>query len=269
MDYQGRSIQTGAADPAILVLQGEIAALQSELKTIESELAGVQSTITAIQGEAKSQEGKITDLQAQVVTLSSEINNLSNAITILQNAPSIGDCASIVLTCPVLTDTATLRVPISYDWSTFYSTGYSPPGTPFDITPFAATNFGFGPNPSGFYWSRPASATGNSASFEIDASCTFIPSVDMAVRVGIRVVSSLSSVTPLFVIGYNESRYTPTAFVATWDARLIVSVPLNSAANYVIFQVESRTTVLGGSQFVYGVGESFSNQHHLIVKRIN
>ena len=49
MDYQGRSIQTGAADPAILVLQGEIAALRSELKTVEDELSGVQRSITAIQ----------------------------------------------------------------------------------------------------------------------------------------------------------------------------------------------------------------------------
>ena len=208
-------------------------------------------------------------LKQEVSELQQEVNSLTTTIETLQNI--ICDCASLVLTCPVATDTATLRVPISYDWNTFYSTGYNPVASPFDLLPFAAINFQIAPNPTGVYWQRPPSASGDRASFEIDASAAFIPSIDMAVRIGIRVVSSLSQVTPMFVFGYNEQRYRPSAFVESWDARFIVSVPLKNAttnANYVIFQVESLTSVLGGAEFVYGIGENFENQHHLIVKRI-
>ena len=255
MDYQGRSIQTGGADPAILIIQGEIAALQTRVKSLDGAVGNLETEEKNVQTQLAQVQTRLTSLEGVVQTMQ----------TVL------GDCESIVLTCPVATDTATLRVPIAFNWDTFYSTGYQPVGTPFDLTPFAANNFQLAPNPIGLYWNRPAEATGDTAAFEIDAEAAFIPSIDMAVRIGIKVMPSLFSPTPMFVIGYGEQRYSPSAFVANWSARMIVSVPLKNAtlvASSIIFQVESRTSVLGGAQFVYGIGESFANQHHLIVKRI-
>jgi hypothetical protein len=42
----------------------------------------------------------------------------------------------------------------------------------------------------------------------------------------------------------------------------------NVQANIIVFQVEARTIIGGAQQFVYGIGENFANQHHLIVRRI-
>ena len=315
MDYLGRSIlelsSSGPGDLAAIVvlqqevktlegqittIQGQITFLQNESKTQQDEITGlddqvafVQNSITLIQEDIKTQGGEITalqtgtlaldgeirTLQSQVVTLNSEILNLSNAIVALQRAPNIADCGTLVLTCPVTTDTATLRVPIGTDWDGFYSTGYSPSGSPFNLTPFVAVNFqklvDF--NPLGVYWARPAAAAqSTTASFEIDATASFIPSVDMAVRVGVKVLASLFSETPLFYFGYNEQRYRPSANVSSWGARIIINVPLkdasNVAANYIVFQVEALTLAPTPQQFVYGIGENFANQHHLIVKRI-
>ena len=244
MDYKGRSIHAGGAEGEILIIQGEITALQTRVSSLETDEKSVQTQLTQVQ---------------------TRLASLENTVQ------TIGDCGSIVLTCPVTTDTATRRVPVSFEWGAFYSTGYQPVGTQFDLTPFAAKNFQLAPNPVGLYWNRPIEATGDTASFEIDAEAAFIPSVDLDVRIGINVMTSLFSPTPMFVIGYGEQRYRPNASVENWSARMIVSVPLKNAtlvASSIIFQVESRTSVLGGAQFVYGIGESFANQHHLIVKRI-
>lgn len=314
MDYLGRSIlelsSSGPGDlAAIAILQQEVAGIQSELTTIggqitflqnesktlendfkriDDQVAFVQGALTEVEAELKTQEGQIgqiqTDtlaidreirtLQSQVVTLNSEINNLSNAVLTLQRAPNIGDCGSLVLTCPVQTDTATLRIDIGTDWDVFYSAGYSPVNSPFTLTPFVAVNFQrlVDYNPLGVYWQRPANgASGNFAAFEIDATASFIPSIDMAVRVGIKGLASLFSETPLFYYGYNEQRYRPSANVSSWSARIIISVPLrvsNVEINDIVFQVEALTLAATAQQFVYGIGESFANQHHLIVKRI-
>ena len=99
------------------VINGEISLLQTENKTqagqitvIQGQLASIQTDITKLENEAKAQDGKITNLQAQVLTLASEITNLSNAIVALQRAPNIADCGTLVLTCPVTTDTVCLSV---------------------------------------------------------------------------------------------------------------------------------------------------------------
>ena len=293
MDYLGHSILSlQSSDPATLaaivalqaevaVIETEIGLLQNEAKTQEGQITSVQGQITSLQNDVKTQEGEITTLRTQVgdlnrdiVDVSSQINNLDASVRALQNAPNIADCGSLVLTCPVTTDTATLRVTVSTDWDNFYYTGYSPSGSPFNLTPFVAVNFQrlIDSNPIGVYWQRPPAATGATAAFEIDATASFIPSVDMGVRVGVKVLSSLLSVTPLFYFGYNEQRYRPSANVATWSARIIVRVPLRDASNvesnYIVFQVEALTLAATPQQFVYGIGESFSNQHHLIVRRI-
>ena len=159
MDYVGHSIlELKSSDPgtlaAIVALQAEVVFLQNEAKTQ--------------QGEIKTAQDDIGRLQQNVVDLQREIDSLSAAIRVLQTAPSLGDGGCLVLTCPVATDTATLRVPISADWDSFYSTGYSPPGSPFTLNPFASVNFQDSPNPFGVYWNRPTADTGAFASFEID-----------------------------------------------------------------------------------------------------
>ena len=277
MDYLGHSIlelKSSGTDPAtlaaIVTLQAEVAATERAILSIQNEAKSQQGEIKTAQDDIGRLKQNVVDLQS---TLQREIDSLSAAIRVLQTAPSLGDGGCLVLTCPVATDTATLRVPISADWDSFYSTGYSPPGSPFTLNPFVSVNFQDAADPFGLYWNRPtAGANGATASFEIDASAAFIPSIDMAVRVGIKVMPDLFSTDPIFTFGYKEQRYRPSAFVSAWDARLIVRVPLTDGtlvANYIIFQVESRTLVAGDSQqFVYGIGESFSNQHHLIVKRI-
>ena len=270
MDFEGHSIlELQSSDPAVLAA---ILALQAEVAAAESAILSLQNEAKTQQGEIKTAQDDIGRLKQNVVDLQREIDSLSAAIRVLQTAPSLGDGGCLVLTCPVATDTATLRVPISADWDSFYSTGYSPPGSPFTLNPFVSVNFQDSPNPFGVYWNRPTAATGAFASFEIDAESAFIPSIDMAVRVSVKVMPDLFSTDPIFYVGYNEQRYRPSAFVSAWSARLIVRVPLTVGtlvANYIIFQVESRTLVAGDSQqFVYGIGESFANQHHLIVKRI-
>ena len=231
-----------------------------------------------MQTEEKKVKDNVTQLQTQVVTLGGEVKSLSTAVQTLQNevqnAPSIADCGSLVLTCPVSIDTATVRVTISTDWDGFYYTGYRPPGSQLTLTSFVAVNFQklVDSNPIGLYWTRPTGATGDTASFEIDATASFIPSVDMALRIGVQGLSNIFDTTPLYNVGYNEQRYRPSANVASWSARVIVTVPLrdvsNVQANIIVFQVESLTLAATPQQFVYGIGENFANQHHLIVKRI-
>ena len=307
MDYLGHSILSlQSSDPATLaaivalqaevaVIETEIGLLQNESKTQEGQITTVQGQISSLQNDAKTQEGELTTVRARVTALEgavgtiqddekkikdnvtqlqTQVATLSTDVRILQNAPSIADCGSLVLTCPVTTDTATLRVTIAADWDTFYSTGYSPPASPFTLTQFVAVNFqtleGF--NPIGFYWTRPTGVTNNTATFEIDATASFIPSIDMAVRIGIQGLNNIFDATPLYYVGYNEQRYRPSANVSSWSARVIVTVPLrdvqNVQANIIVFQVEARTIIGGAQQFVYGIGENFSNQHHLIVRRI-
>ena len=304
MDYLGHSILSlQSSDPATLaaivvlqqevaVIDGEITFLQNEAKTQGAAITTVQGQITSLQNDAKTQEGELTTVRARVTALEGavgtiqddekKINNnvtqlqtqVATLSTILQNAPSIADCGSLVLTCPVTTDTATLRVTVAADWDTFYSTGYSPPASPFTLTQFVAVNFqtleGF--NPIGFYWTRPTGVTNNTATFEIDATASFIPSIDMAVRIGIQGLNNIFDATPLYYVGYNEQRYRPSANVSSWSARVIVTVPLrdvqNVQANIIVFQVEARTIIGGAQQFVYGIGENFANQHHLIIRRI-
>ena len=196
MDYQGRSIQSGTADPAVLeaivalqqevvAINGEIGFLQTESNTqedqisiVQGQILSIQTNVTQLQDDAKTQAGQITSLgsdvttlqddekkiqadvtqlQSQVATLGSEVTTLLTAVQTLQSAPSIADCGSLVLTCPVSTDTATLRVTVAADWDNFYYTGYSPAGSPFTLTQFVAVNFqtleGF--NPIGLYWTDP------------------------------------------------------------------------------------------------------------------
>ena len=158
MDYLGRSIlelSSSGGDPAvIIVLQQEVAAIereitelktesksqQDEISTVQGQINSIGNSITSLQNEAKTQADHIARLDGQVVTLNSEILNLSNAIVALQRAPNIADCGSLVLTCPVTTDTATLRVPIGTDWDGFYSTGYSPAGSPLRSWPSISRN---------------------------------------------------------------------------------------------------------------------------------
>ena len=307
MDYLGHSILSlQSSDPATLaaivalqaevaVIETEIGSLQTEAKTQGAAITTVQGQITSLQNDAKTQEGELTTVRTRVTALEGAVGTiqdeekkikdnvtqlqtqvvaLSTDVRILQNAPTIADCGSLVLTCPVTTDTATLRVAIAADWDTFYSTGYSPPASPFTLTQFVAVNFqtleGF--NPIGFYWTRPTGVTSNTAAFEIDATASFIPSVDMAVRVSVQGLSNIFDTTPLFYVGYNEQRYRPSANVSSWSARVLVTVPLrdvsNVQANIIVFQVESLTLAATPQQIVYGIGENFANQHHLIVKRI-
>ena len=256
MDYLGHSILTlsgGGDSAAIVVLQEQVAVLQTETKTLEDEM-------TAVQEQLAFNNGRITSLQGQVSALNSIVS-------------AGADCGSLVLFCPVSTDTATQRSSIGSDWNSFYSNGYSPPGSAFTLTPFLSNNFQAAANPFGVYWTRPTSATGAFASFEIDATVSFIPSIDMAVRVSVKVMPDLFSTTPMYVFGYNEARYRASAFVSSWSARVLVQIPLTNAtqvANFIIFEVEAQTVPPAGEseQFIYGIGESFDNQHHLIVKRI-
>ena len=125
MDYQGRSIQTGGADPAILIIQGEIADLQTRVKSLDGAVGNLET-------EEKQLQTQLTQVQTRLTSLEGVVQTMQTVL---------GDCGSIVLTCPVATDTATLRVPIAFNWDTFYSTGYQPVGTPFDLTPFATNNF--------------------------------------------------------------------------------------------------------------------------------
>ena len=299
MDYEGKSILEQTTDPstpailaAIVVLQAEVKALDESVASVQSSVNSLSSTVGTAVTDVNTLRQRVNDdektvagltlavntTKADVKTLEQDVSRIQQDITamaaqirVLQNAPNITDCGSLVLFCPVSTDTATQRSSISSDWDSFYSTGYSPPGSPFTLTPFLAVNFQAAANPFGVYWNRPTAATGAFASFEIDATVSFIPSIDMAVRVSAKVMPDLFSTTPMFVFGYNEARYTPSAFVSTWSARVIVQVPLTNAtqtATFIIFEVESRTVTGDSQQFIYGIGESFDNQHHLIVKRI-
>ena len=290
MDYLGHSILSlQSSDPATLaaivalqaevaVIEGEITGLQTESTRQEGQITTVQGQISSLQNDVKDQAGEITAVRTRVTALEgavktlqddekkikdnvtqlqTQVATLSTDVRILQNAPSIADCGSLVLTCPVTTDTATLRVAIAADWDTFYSTGYSPPASPFTLTQFVAVNFqtleGF--NPIGLYWTRPSGVTGATASFEIDATASFIPSIDMAVRIGVQGLNNIFDTTPLYYVGYNEQRYRPSANVSSWSARVIVTVPLrdvqNVQANIIVFQIEARTLVGGAQQFVY------------------
>jgi hypothetical protein len=257
MNFEGHSIlELQSSDPsvlaAIVALQQEVAVINGEIKTQEGQITTIQGQIVSIQNDAKTQAGQITtlgsnvttlqqeekkiqddvtQLQSRVTTLGTEVTSLSTAVQTLQNAPTIGDCGSLVLTCPVTTDTATLRVAIAADWDTFYSTGYSPPGSPFTLTQFVAVNFqtleGF--NPIGLYWTRPTGVTNNTAAFEIDATSSFIPSIDMAVRVSVQGLSNIFDATPLFYVGYNEQRYRPSANVSSWGFSRVWWGNINSA----------------------------------------
>jgi polyhydroxyalkanoate synthesis regulator phasin len=304
MNFLGESILSlQSSDPATLaaivalqaevaVIDGEITFLQTEAKTQEGKITTVQGQISSLQNDVKDQEGeltavrtRVTALEGAVVTLQDDEKKIKDSVTqiqtqlttlstIIQNAPSIADCGSLVLTCPVTMDTATLRVAIAADWDTFYSTGYSPPASPFTLTQFVSVNFqtleGF--NPIGLYWTRPSGVTSATATFEIDATASFIASIDLGVRIGVQGLNNIFDTTPLYYVGYNEQRYRPSANVSSWSARVLVTVPLRDAqnvqANIIVFQVEARTIIGGAQQFVYGIGENFANQHHLIVRRI-
>ena len=75
-----------------------------------------------------------------------------------------------MLTCLVLADTSTLRVPVQYAWESLYFYGSNPANTPFHMTPYAGGSFQLlGVNPTEFYWVRPTVASG-AATFEIDAT---------------------------------------------------------------------------------------------------
>ena len=206
--------------------------------------------------------------------LGGEVNNLSTAVQTLQNAPSIiGDCGSIVLTCPRTTDTATYQVILPTDWSAFYARGYNPNGSPFHMTTFVGGNFLLlGVNPVGLSWIRPTTSVSETATFEIDASVSFIPSLNMAVRVGVGIYAGQFDRIPMFDLGLNEREYRISTAVVTWSVKMIITLPLKKDgifANYVAFTVDSTTTTGDFNlQFIYGVGENFANQHQLIVKRI-
>ena len=269
MDFEGHSIlELQSSDPSVLAA---IIVLQTEVNTLRQRVDDEEKTVTGLTLAVNTTKADVKTLEQDVSGIQRDITDMAAQIRVLQNAPNIADCGSLVLFCPVSTDTATQRSSISSDWDSFYSTGYSPPGSPFTLTPFLAVNFQAAANPFGVYWNRPTAATGAFASFEIDATVSFIPSIDMAVRVSAKVMPDLFSTTPMYVFGYNEARYTPSAFVSSWSARVLVQVPLTNAtqtANFIIFEVESQTVTGDSQQFVYGIGESFDNQHHLIVKRI-
>ena len=228
MDYEGKSILQQTTDPQnaintadIIILKREVAELQEDVKNNTSDITTLHSQVTSLQTEEKKIKDNVTDLQTQVATLGGDVKSLSTAVQTLQNelqnAPSISDCGSLVLTCPVSIDTGTVRVTTSTDWDGFYYTGYSPPNSQLTLTSFVAVNFQkvVDSNPTGLYWTRPTGATGDTASFEIDATASFIPSVDMAVRIGVQGLSNIFDATPLYDVGYNEQRYRPSANVAS------------------------------------------------------
>ena len=141
MNYQGKSIVgDGSGGPDILAA---IVALQEELAAVEQQLK--------IEGDAIYflQQGQAIIIR-QVVATQDDVQKINATITALRGDVSTleaiaADTVSVVLTCPVSAETATLTVPTTAAGERyFYYFGYAPNDSPFTLSTYAGGNFRVG-----------------------------------------------------------------------------------------------------------------------------
>ena len=108
------------------------------------------------------------------------------------------DICSVVLTCPVSAQTATLTVPAGGQ-RYFYYFGYTPNNSPFEISVYSGGgNFRLGTY--GLIWTRPTESQNLGAVFEIDALATFFPSAQVYVNLGVKVWGNVFDTTPMYCV---------------------------------------------------------------------
>ena len=258
-------------DVVIPSFNKQLGVLGKEVDTITDGLRGANSEIGVLTVDLDTAQKDIDSLSRTVKTLDTQVASLSTQIANLSGA---GDIGSIVLTCPSDKDDAKLTVDIPTDWRIFYQKGYKPTNSPFHMTTYVSGNMNLinSLNPSGLFWIRPTTSSADFASFEVDASTTFIPSHDMGVRLSVAIYDQQFATIPMYDLGYNERYYQPSTAVTTWSIKMIISLPLKKGsvlAYNILFDIASiQPTGTFGLQFVYGVGEKYTLQHQLVVKRI-
>ena len=236
----------GEDDPQTAVNTRDIAALQEEMVAIEGQ-------IKTLQDDEKQIVSRLADIESKQAGMQTNSSTLQ-AIA--------ADTFSVVLTCPVSAQTATLTVPaggVRY----FYYFGYAPNASPFTLSSYSGGgNFRLGTY--GLIWTRPTESQNLGATFEIDALATFFPNAEVYVNLRVQVRGDPFS-APMYDLDFNDRPFTPGS-LQTWSMKRTINVPLKALGKFaetVTFDIMSSD---GG--YVYGVGGMYGMQHQLIVKRI-
>ena len=246
MDYEGKSILEQTTDPstpailaAIVVLQQEVQAIDGEIKAIQDEEKKIESRLGGIESKQASMQTNFSILQTQMAFVQDEVSTLK-AIA--------ADTFSVVLTCPVSAQTATLTVPaggVRY----FYYFGYAQNASPFTLSSYSGGgNFRLGTY--GLIWTRPTESQNLGAVFEIDALATFFPSAQVYVNLGVKVWGNVFDSTPMYDLVFNDRPFFPNS-LQTWSMKNTINVPLKALGRFaenVTFNIYSTD---GG--YVYGV----------------
>ena len=262
MDYEGKSILEQTTDPstpailaAIVVLQQEVQAIDGEIKAIQNEEKKTETRLGAIESKQAGMQTNLSILQTQMAFVQDEVSTLK-AIA--------ADTFSVVLTCPVSAQSATLTVPTGGE-RYFNYFGYAPNNSPFELHTYSGgTNIRLGTY--GLIWTRPTDSQNLGATFEIDALATFFPNQGAQTFVNLRVqVRGDPLSAPMYDLVFNDRPFSDGSF-QTWSMKRTITVPLKALGRFaetVTFDIMSSD---GG--YVYGVGGNYGMQQQLIVKRV-
>ena len=289
MDYKGDDYGAGGGgggtDPQtaintadIIILKSEVLILQAATQENAQDILVINSTIDMIESDLKTNTQDIVDLKADVVTLTMQTASISANLATLDStvaglqASSIADFGCLQILCPLNTDNATARTRVINFYSPFYGTGYADyPNNQFVVNNTLGGNFSIANplTPTGLIYTVPVSVR-DTASFEIDISISFIPTVLMNVSLAVYVAGPQFDIFSKF---YNERTFAITpGVVKTWSFKSIITLPLQVGGTRAVgisFFAQSYTgNEAPGLEVIYGVGDNFG-LNQITVRRLN